>query len=117
MALKKPIISTDCKTGPREILLSDEEYDDITKRYPNGASVKDIEQGAYGILVPNMDEQENLDPTVITEEEKVLAKALELLLGDDELSEHYAQKALERAMLYTPDRYADNLREIFERNN
>lgn len=115
MALKKPIISTDCRTGPREILLDQEEYRDITKKFPGGESAKEPVEGTFGILVPNMDDTENLDPDRITEEEKVLAAEFSRMLENKELMERYSRKSLERAGEYTPDRYAENLRAIFEK--
>ena len=62
-----------------------------------------------------MGEEVNMDPEVITDGEKILAdKILSLLTDDDKLS-HYAQKAEERSLVYTPDRYKDSIHEIFKR--
>lgn len=115
MALKKPVVSADCKTGPREILLSEEEYNELITRISSGDSIKEAIEGTYGILVPDMGEEVNMDPEVITDGEKILAdKILSLLTDDDKLS-HYAQKAEERSLVYTPDRYKDSIHEIFKR--
>ena len=115
MALKKPVVSADCKTGPREILLSSEEYEDLISRIPGGDSTKEAIEGEYGILVPDMGEEVDMNPENITDGEKILAdKILSLLTDDDKLS-HYSEKAGERALFYTPDKYKDSIHEIFKR--
>ncbi|MCR5670797.1 MAG: glycosyltransferase, partial [Butyrivibrio sp.] len=115
MALKKPLISADCKTGPREILLSEEEYDDLIKRIPDGSSIKEPIRGRYGILVPDMDQTENFDPTVISDEETVLAGEITRLLDDESLLKMYSEKSYERALFYAPDRYKETIHEILKR--
>ncbi len=115
MALKKPLISADCKTGPREILLSEKEYEDLITRQPDGSSIKEPVRGEFGILIPDMDEDENFDPEVFTDGERMLARQLESLLEDEELRRSYSEKAYERALFYTPDRYKDSIHEILKR--
>jgi glycosyltransferase involved in cell wall biosynthesis len=75
MACGRPVISTDCKYGPREIL----------------------KNGACGILVPPMDGilHEASDP--LTPEEEALADAMVRLLDDEALRKGYAERAKERA--------------------
>jgi len=71
-----PVVSTDCLAGPREVLAPDS---DFRNRMSEG-----IEKAEFGILVPMKDENN-------------LAKALSILLEDDELRGHYKQKSLERS--------------------
>jgi glycosyltransferase involved in cell wall biosynthesis len=113
MALKKPVISADCMTGPREILLSDDEYDKLISENPYG-STKEPVLGEYGILIPDMDENENFDPEYITDGERKLAAEMERLLDDEELLKKYSEKSFERAMFYTPERYQEGIHEIFK---
>ena len=112
MALKKPVISADCKTGPREILLSDSEYEDLIKEIPDGSSIDKPIQGEFGILVPDMDQEENFDPEYITEGERMLASEMERILDDEQLLKKYSDKAYERAMFYTPEKYKESIHEI-----
>lgn len=115
MALKKPVVSADCKTGPREILLSSEQYEDLISRIPNGDSTKEAIEGEYGILVPDMGEEVDMNPENITDGEKILADKILSLLNDDNKLSHYSEKAGERALFYTPDKYKDSIHEIFKR--
>ena len=115
MALKKPVISADCKTGPREILLSDKEYDDLIKAQPDGSSVQSAIDGEYGVLVPDMDQNVNMDKNVITKGEKILAGEISKMLSDDEKIRHYSEKALLRAGSFSPERYKNSIHEIFKR--
>ena len=115
MALKKPVISADCKTGPREILLSEAQYEELIAREPDGSSTKDVIYGDYGILVPDMSEEVDMDPENITDDEKALGFEIFSLLADKEELEKYAQKAYERALVYTPDRYKESMHDILSK--
>ena len=115
MALKKPLISADCKTGPREILLNEDQYNALIKEIPNGDSITKPIEGKFGILVPDMSEEVNMDPEDISDEERVLADQIIALLDSDEKMKHYSEKAYERALFYTPEKYQASAHEIFKR--
>ena len=115
MALGKPVISADCKTGPREILLSESEYDKLIEEIPNGDSTKEAIEGTYGIIVPDLGENVDMDPNNITEGEKLLAEKIISLLDDEDKALKYAEKAYERAMFYAPEKYKESIHEIFKR--
>jgi glycosyltransferase involved in cell wall biosynthesis len=108
------LISADCKTGPREILLSDNEYTKLITDIPSGDSTKEAIEGEYGILVPDMGENVDMDITHITDEEKILADKITSLLDNPEKRECYAKKAFERALFYTPEKYRDSIHDILE---
>jgi len=76
MACGLPIISTDCKSGPREILAL---KTDIAKE------AKNIEFQEYGILTP------------VLNAEKFLEDAIIRILTDKKLSESLSKKSLQRA--------------------
>jgi glycosyltransferase involved in cell wall biosynthesis len=87
MALGLPVVATDCMTGPGEIL-----------------------EDKYGILVPNMDADCNLNAAVITEEEKSVAARIISLLENKEEMECYRKLSVERAAMYSAEDYVEQIR-------
>ncbi len=45
----------------------------------------------------------------------MLAREIENMLEDGDFRKRYSEKAYERALFYTPDRYRDSIHEILER--
>lgn len=86
MSMGLPVIATDCKTGPREIL-----------------------EDRYGILIPNMEPEPDFDPLHITEEERDLAGQIIGLLEDQDRMQHYREMALKRAGDYTSESYIEKI--------
>lgn len=87
MACGLPIVSSDCKSGPREILAPET---DIKKK------LKEIEYAEYGILVPVFDGQLDENKKALTYEEELLAEALIELLNNNSLMRKYSKKSLAR---------------------
>lgn len=87
MACGTPIISTDCRSGPREIIApgTDIEY-----------KAKDIEYCEYGVLVPVCDGIYYDYNAPLTREEKLLAESIIKLYKDKRLRKHYSDKGKER---------------------
>ncbi len=75
LACSLPIISTDCKSGPREILAPN-------TLYP--ASFSEVETAEFGLLCQNNDAD-------------MLATAMDKMAGNPSLALEYAQKAMPRA--------------------
>ena len=105
MALGIPVISTNCMTGPAEILAED--FDAVSSR-------QEYRDADYGILIPVMDAQKNLDAGQITEEERKLAKQMERLLTDGALYEKYSQAAKKRAAQFSGEAYVEQIRRMAE---
>ncbi|MSU02125.1 glycosyltransferase [Tissierella pigra] len=87
MACGIPVISSDCKSGPREILAPETDI--------NLQSMK-IEYAQHGILVPVCDGNQYNHEEPLTKEEDIMADAILELLDDKELYERYTNEALKR---------------------
>lgn len=105
MALGCPVLATNCMTGPAEILAQD---------YEKILHAKEVVEGEYGILVPPVDPQVNLDASVLTQEERVLAAEVKRLLASQELLTHYGRQAKERAKDYSEEAYIAKFLKIAE---
>jgi glycosyltransferase involved in cell wall biosynthesis len=88
MACSIPVISADCRAGPREILSPDSDYDKETSI---------IEYAPYGILVPTCDGKNHDAASPLTSQENILADSIIELLGDRDLREKYSLMAEKRA--------------------
>ena len=109
MALGRPVIAADCKTGPREIVLSREEYEHVLMESPDGSSVRKTIDGTYGVLVPDMDPEPDMDAGSITAEDRLLGEEILRMLQDPQRLSAYGRKAEERAGEFTPERYRETL--------
>jgi glycosyltransferase involved in cell wall biosynthesis len=91
MLLGRPVIATDCPSGPRELLDPDSNPNEKTST---------LQFAPFGILTPPLETKENGDDAPLSHAEQALAKGLKALLTDTTLREEYAAKAEERAQLF-----------------
>ena len=88
MACGVPIVSADCRSGPREILSPDTDFNYQTK---------EPEFAEYGVLMPPFDVDFKKANEPLEERERIWVEVLKSLLQDEELRRKYSRKALERA--------------------
>lgn len=91
MALGIPAIATDCLTGPGEILKKG--------------------NVAYGVLIPNMSPEKNLEASEIGGEEIRLADEIKRMLTDKEYYEAFKRAAEARAKDFSNEYYVERMRE------
>lgn len=96
LACGVPIISTDCKTGPREILAP---HTNLLKQIESG-----VEKGEYGLLVPPKD----IDS---------LKEAMLLMMSDEKLHAKYRDKAAVRAMDFDQQKIIEAYKTILNQHN
>ena len=83
MACGTPIISSDCRSGPREILAPKTEIEYETR---------DIEYAEFGVLVPVCDGVKYDHSYTLTMEERVLAESIIDLIKNEELRKEYSNR-------------------------
>nr|MCR4789335.1 glycosyltransferase [Lachnospiraceae bacterium] len=85
MLLGNAAVAVDCVSGPKEIL----------------------EDGKYGILLPDFTHGVNLDPKDITAEDRAFAEAIIALLKDPEKLKKYRELAATRARDFSHEKYIE----------
>jgi len=96
MACGLPIISSDCPSGPREILAPGTDF----RKKLEGK----IEYAEYGILTPVCDGNYYSANDPLTKEEKMIANAVIRLLNNKEIREHYQNQSKKRIADFSPEK-------------
>lgn len=110
MALGLVPISTNCMTGPAEILTKD-----LNCCLLNGQMQEkqlDVVYGDYGILLPVMTEERCVDEKVIEPLERTLADVIIKILEDYGLQEEYRNAAIQRAGIFTYESYIEQFMKL-----
>lgn len=105
MACSLPVISTDCKYGPKELLNPGTDYE---------TQIDAITYGKYGVLVPPLDGYKYQASDPLIQEEQMLAEAIVSMLNDNELRNEYKEKILHRGNDFTPETITEQWIEILK---
>lgn len=103
MALSLAPISTNCYSGPAEILTDGMSTKDLDRIFTD----KKVYEGEYGILIPCMDTTVDFNSDTITAEEINLAKVILDLLRNENKRKQYQEKALQRARQFDFESYTN----------
>jgi len=83
-----PVISSDCKSGPREILAPNTDFNYQTQ---------EPEFAEYGVLMPVFDVKYKSAEEPLEEREIMWVKTIDRLLEDEDFRKHYSERAKQRA--------------------
>lgn len=106
MACGTPCISTDCYSGPREILAPGTKVEE---------HLSDVEYAEYGVLTSVGDKEHFNSTDPLTEDEKQLVKAIVKMLQNDSLYKKYSEKALNRSKDFSPEKIANDWISLIEK--
>jgi len=104
MACGVPALSSDCKSGPREILAPETNFEYQTKE-PEFAS--------YGVLMPPFEVKFKGAKEPLEEKELMWVEVIKRLLEDKPLRETYTQKTTERAKEFDIENIIQEWKEVF----
>jgi glycosyltransferase involved in cell wall biosynthesis len=103
MACSVCVVSSDCRSGPREILAPNTDFNYQTQQ---------PEFVEYGVLMPVFEIKYKTANEPLEEREIMWVKTIDKLLEDESLREHYSEKAKQRAEDFSIEKIVQEWKEI-----
>ena len=103
MACGALVVSSDCRSGPREILAPNTDFNYQTQK---------PEFSEYGVLMPVFEIKYKTANEPLEEREIMWVETIDKLLEDESLREHYSEKAKQRAEDFSIEKIVQEWREV-----
>ena len=114
MAAGLPAVASDARTGPRELLLKEDDYLSLCRQDPLYEKDHEPVKGQGGILFGPLSEKEDYDPDSIPEEDVRYAGCIRTLLDDDAAMRKTGADACARAQEFGSRAYVQALMKVLE---
>jgi len=105
MACGVCVVSSDCRSGPREILAPNTDFNYQTQK---------PEFAEYGILMPVFEVKHKSAEEPLEEREIMWVKTIDKLLEDEDLRKHYSEKAKQRAKDFRIEKIVEEWKEVLQ---
>jgi len=103
MACGVPVVSSDCRSGPREILAPNTDFNYQTQK---------PEFAEYGVLMPVFEVKYKTANEPLEEKEMMWVETVDKLLEDESLRKNYSEKAKQRAEDFRIEKIVEKWKEI-----
>jgi len=103
MACGVPVVSSDCRSGPREILAPNTDFNYQTQK---------PEFAEYGVLMPVFEVKYKSAEEPLGEREIIWVETMDKLLEDESLRKHYSEKAKQRAEDFSIEKIVEEWKEV-----
>jgi len=103
MACGVPVVSSDCRSGPREILAPNTDFNYQTQK---------PEFAEYGVLMPVFEVKYKTAKELLEEREIMWVETVDKLLEDESLRKNYSEKAKQRAEDFRIEKIVQEWKEV-----